>query len=139
VTSPVLVIVCRAFLPSSTVCNTSSFLTQLVHLISIVLQHHISNLYRCSELLIQKRQIWTFSGKYFGAVISLSAAHSHLNLCDIYLWRTRVQEAHVYPTVIKMKRGKKFPPPQEGLAHECKRKVKPQKAFRTTPPPDTHR
>jgi len=130
------------FLSSSTLCNTSSYLTQSVHLISILLQHHISNLYRYSELLIQKRRIWTFSGKYFGAVINLCAAHSHnLDLCDICLWRTGVQEAHVYPTVIKMKRARisrgKFPPSQEGLAHQCKHcKVKPQKAFRT--PPDTH-
>jgi hypothetical protein len=78
-------------------------------------------------------------------VISLCAAHSHnLNLCDIYLWRTGVQEDHVYATMIKMKRGGisrgKFPPSQEGLARECKRcKVKPQRTLRTTPPPDTHR
>jgi len=43
----------------------------------------------------------------------------------------------------KDEEGKNFqrevPPSQEGLAHECKRcKVKPQKAFRTTTPPDTH-
>jgi hypothetical protein len=45
--------------------------------------------------------------------------------------------------VIKMKRRRisrwKFPPSQEGLAHEFKWcKVKPQKVFGTTLPPGTH-
>ena len=42
-----LVIVCRIFLPSLTLCNTSSFLTRSVQLIfSIILQHHISKISR---------------------------------------------------------------------------------------------
>ena len=35
-------IVCRIFLSSLTLCSTSQFLTRLAHLISIILQHHIS-------------------------------------------------------------------------------------------------
>ena len=38
--------VCRIFLSTLTVCNTSSFLTRSVELISILLQHHISLIYR---------------------------------------------------------------------------------------------
>jgi hypothetical protein len=41
-----LFIVCRTFLFSFTLCNTSPFLTRSVQLISILLQHHISKLSR---------------------------------------------------------------------------------------------
>jgi len=43
-----LLISCRIFLYSLTLCNTSSFLTWSVQLIySVLLQHHISKLFRC--------------------------------------------------------------------------------------------
>ena len=43
------IISCRIFLSSLTLSNTSSFLIRSVHLIfSILLQHHISKLFRCS-------------------------------------------------------------------------------------------
>ena len=41
-----LFIVCQIFLSSLMLCNTFSFLTQSVQLISILVQHHISKLHR---------------------------------------------------------------------------------------------
>jgi len=50
---------CRIFLCSLTLSNTSSFLTWSVHLISILLQHHISKIprvcFKASEFMLNNR------------------------------------------------------------------------------------
>ena len=69
---PLQLALCRIFLPSLTLCNTSSFHTHLVQLIfSILLQHHISKLPRYFQSIFQsvqvsspykdKLQMWRFS------------------------------------------------------------------------------
>jgi hypothetical protein len=65
----ILFIVCRVFLSSWPLCNTSYFLTQLDHLISILFQHQIANLYRCLNCLYRNDRHSKFQGSILGQLL----------------------------------------------------------------------